>query len=124
MYTISKHTKFVNVKWDFIDMDKEAEDVSGLSIELNNAIAIQGKLLRMTYSHNDWLVTQDTNEIKRVLVEQLTKFLLEGEGKNYITFTKNTDPQTFQTNYMATLCLTPNNQTQLIITSLKDKNLL
>jgi hypothetical protein len=78
----------------------------------------------MSYSHSDWLVMQDTTEIKRVLVEQLTKFLLEDEGKNYITFTKYTDSQTFQTKYMATLCLTPNNQTQLIITSMKDKNLL
>ena len=124
MYTTSKHTKFVNVKWGFIDMDEKAEDVSGLSIELNNAIGIQGKLLRMSYSHSDWLAMQDTNEIKRVLVEQLTKFLLEDEGKNYITFTKSTNPQTFQTNYMVTLCLTPNNQTQLIINSMKNKNLL
>jgi len=106
----------VNEKLDFINMDTK-------SIVDLETIGITGKLIRISYTTTDWQFTLSEDSIKEQLTNQLAKFLTDGEGKNYLSFTKISNPTTFEHKYMATLCLVPNTQTQELVKAAKQLNL-
>ncbi|NDB81613.1 MAG: hypothetical protein EB127_02505 [Alphaproteobacteria bacterium] len=89
-------------------------------------IDIQGTLIRVTFKTYAWheLKSNPVDEIKESLVKQLCNFLLEGEGKSFVNFSKTHNSNDYHNTYMATICITPSNQTQVLVKRAKEEKLI